>query len=367
MFAKMRGPLKVLWSQIKSIPGSSKKMYIETKQAYRIKHVKGISPLRSILDYRTRYEHELVRSNAESLIKFGTFFLIQLPPIVGYVVVVIAMQYPKYLLTHHFWTSEQLTKFREEEYLQRQVESTKLSTSAAKWGDRETIVTHLTGLLDGSIPLSATRPSDLLARLACTHAVFHYEGIQKSQHYALLPQVLLLGKLRRTAVELMTDDLFFIISNPDSEQAVVCSSEARTIQLPDEASRFLQQFAPVDQTFLSSTHIIDNVNLLSLQELRLAVIRRGIGTTQTLVSANCSSAASMGLLDISTADMATMRRMLVVWLLSVSRSVGSSSSADNSVDAVSHVGSVTVDPLLNIKNNHRIVASYIYNVALGLP
>ena len=338
-------------------------MYIETKQVYNIRKIKGNSPSSSLLTFRTRNQHELVRSNASALIKFGVFFLIQLPPIVGYVIVIIAMRSPKYLLTPHFWTPEQLTKFRVEEHIQRQASSVQLSTSGLL--DRGSMVAHLVGLLEGTTPLSATQPSDLLVHLASAHATCHYEGLMIPKHYSLLPQVLLLNMLRRSAVEIMTDDLFFIASDPaiGSCGALASSGEVcvepglepatstpsededyTTLTLPG----YQHQFRPRDTDILRSTHIMSNVRLLSPDALRLAVIRRGIGTLPP------------NSLDISTSNLEDLRRMLVCWLLVASRSVGITATAT----ATATDG--TTDPLLRLKGNHELIASYMCNIALGL-
>jgi hypothetical protein len=95
-----------LWSSIKAVPGGFGKLYRESKHAYALKEKL----------VKTREERELLRSNAESLRTIALFFLLQLPPVVGYLCIIIGVQFPKQILTHHFWNDLHIQQFLGEDF-----------------------------------------------------------------------------------------------------------------------------------------------------------------------------------------------------------------------------------------------------------
>lgn len=66
-----------------------------------------------------RSEIELTRSNREALHRMVFFFILQSPPFIGYIPLLLAMRYPRQVFTHHFWTAEQKIAFLGEEFAER--------------------------------------------------------------------------------------------------------------------------------------------------------------------------------------------------------------------------------------------------------
>lgn len=137
-----------LWTRIKSIPKGFVKLYHETK---------SVNLLKDQL-VTTRKENELIRSNVESLKKIVLFFFIQLPPVIGYFPMIIALHYPKQMLTHHFWTDEQKQQFLAEDFQNRKYHARLFAKEIANYKDKgrkepttvEDIESHHLRLLAGA-------------------------------------------------------------------------------------------------------------------------------------------------------------------------------------------------------------------------
>lgn len=102
-----------LFAKLKSIPFGFKSLLIESKLIFFIYRTKG--------DKITRRETELIRSNLEALKKISPVLLTCSIPIFGYLPSIIALRYPKQLLSEHFWNDEQRKKFYSEEVSQRRL------------------------------------------------------------------------------------------------------------------------------------------------------------------------------------------------------------------------------------------------------
>jgi hypothetical protein len=75
---------------------------------------------KSIVSQRFTYsEVQFIRLTIRSAKKVGFFFIIQLVPIIGYLPIAIALLFPKYILTEHFWTNEQKQLFFKQDWEMR--------------------------------------------------------------------------------------------------------------------------------------------------------------------------------------------------------------------------------------------------------
>ena len=99
--------------QAKLIPTGFKNVFNETKDsvAFRRKRYAG-APL-------SRRQEMVLKNNSEALGKLSAFAISQLIPVVSWLPIIVALSYPRYLLTSHFWSDEQKKKFRESEYAER--------------------------------------------------------------------------------------------------------------------------------------------------------------------------------------------------------------------------------------------------------
>jgi len=100
--------LRSLQSRIGTV---TKGFYYLYKEFLVVRPLYSISP-----NLRTRAQQELIRINQAALKKVGVLFVCQLIPIVGNIPVLVAIAYPKQLLTHHFWSSEQRQAYLEEDF-----------------------------------------------------------------------------------------------------------------------------------------------------------------------------------------------------------------------------------------------------------
>lgn len=101
-------------NRMRSVTVGFKKLFVETLEVRKLRQELNTRSL-------TRREHELLRTNSESLRKVTAFFVLQLPPVIGLLPIAVALTYPKHILTHHFWSDDQQTQFLWEDR-QRQVQ-----------------------------------------------------------------------------------------------------------------------------------------------------------------------------------------------------------------------------------------------------
>mmetsp|Transcript_12391 Transcript_12391/g.12010 ORF Transcript_12391/g.12010 Transcript_12391/m.12010 type:complete len:281 (-) Transcript_12391:108-950(-) len=99
--------------QVRSFPNAFKKLFLETKTVANLRYAKSLGrPL-------TRRECIMVKKNSESLGKVALFAVVQAIPIIGWLPMLVAIAYPRYLLTEHFWNDEQKELFMRQEYMER--------------------------------------------------------------------------------------------------------------------------------------------------------------------------------------------------------------------------------------------------------
>jgi len=100
-------------AQASRIPTSFKDVFLETRQ------VLGLRAQRARGTKLSRREELLIETNTQSLSYLLAFFLAQVPPVIGWLPVFVALQYPRQLLTSHFHTPEQIDAFLAAEYQER--------------------------------------------------------------------------------------------------------------------------------------------------------------------------------------------------------------------------------------------------------
>ena len=100
-------------AQASRIPGSFADVFRETRQVFglRAQRARGVKI--------SRRGELLIETNSQSLAYLAAFFLSQAPPIIGWLPVFVALQYPRQLLTSHFHTPEQVDAFLAAEYKER--------------------------------------------------------------------------------------------------------------------------------------------------------------------------------------------------------------------------------------------------------
>jgi hypothetical protein len=110
---RMREVTMLYFHQAKQIPIGFRNVFDETKDsvAFRRKRYAGAS--------LSRRQEMVLKNNSEALGKLLVFAISQIVPVVSWVPVIVALSYPRYLLTSHFWSDEQKKKFRQSEYAER--------------------------------------------------------------------------------------------------------------------------------------------------------------------------------------------------------------------------------------------------------
>ena len=294
---------KLLWVQAKTVPKSCMVVLRETRKVLYIRS--------KPFPERTRFENELVRSNGESLNKFIAFSVLQAPPGIGMFVIYLAlMKYPKYLLTPHFWNEQQLHNFRRHESDFRLIYACKYIM-----------------VQDNTLQYSRLLQSGYnVSRLASTHGLFHYEGIDDKMAYSMLPLWFVRYKLTKRVEDIIVDDLYLWSEKSSS------GSECKDIEMTAEVLRDLDQKArgllnnfkaytgwsqPVAGAGVDlhrAVNMFRNVLQLTESELDLVLLRRGIPY-----------------LDMRT--MAEKQRALMRWLIAVYLVHTSSSTGSVFVDA----------------------------------
>jgi hypothetical protein len=115
--------IRTFFNKVKVIPYGFKRVFQEMKVVTRIlkSHHLHKQPL-------NRHDNALVRQHFAALRKLSLFFLIQIPPGIGYIAIAFALRYPRQNLTHHFFDNnpQKLQKFLRDEFLDRNSNSLQL-------------------------------------------------------------------------------------------------------------------------------------------------------------------------------------------------------------------------------------------------
>lgn len=113
--------VRVFVNQIRQVPSGFKRVFVDTHRLYKLWKQKGFRKVNL-----SREEFEFKRETISSIAKLGVYFILQLPPIIGILPTIVALSFPRQLLTHHFWSESQREQFMMEEYFERRRFSKKL-------------------------------------------------------------------------------------------------------------------------------------------------------------------------------------------------------------------------------------------------
>lgn len=126
--------LRTLIANVQRVPSGFYKVYKETTTVLPLMYKNDSQPL-------TRRELEALTSNYETLQKLGLLFFMQLPPVIGTIPALIAVRYPRALLTNHFWSEEQKNSFARDQMRERSQYSTQLLQSLQLINDFDDTIT----------------------------------------------------------------------------------------------------------------------------------------------------------------------------------------------------------------------------------
>jgi hypothetical protein len=125
---------------VKKITNGFKLLYQDLKALNNLRLEKQLA-FRDFLAYRSppkeflqskiyeklnRNEIEMAKLTLRSLNKIGIFFILQAPPVIGLIPIFVALLFPRYILTKHFWNKEQTEGFFQQDWEERYSASMKL-------------------------------------------------------------------------------------------------------------------------------------------------------------------------------------------------------------------------------------------------
>jgi hypothetical protein len=250
----------------KKIAGGFKSLYHEGKAVYRLRNSKDLR-FKDFLAYESHVtkfknseiyeklsskEIESVKSTIKSFKKIGVLFVMQIPPIIGYLPVFVALGFPRQLLTKHFWDPEQVRKFAEMDHEERYKASSEL-ISYLGWNDLND--TNLEDFLD-------RRKNRFISNLT-QKAPFPYDltpGFEKKYYLCLLLQI--------TGILYNPKLIFFI---PSSHLKQMLNSHVNEIMNDDVMIRKEEE-----EEKRKNDGVPGIANLLSLEEIQHVNIVRGI-------------------------------------------------------------------------------------------
>jgi hypothetical protein len=177
--------------KLKQIPTGFQKLMFESKDVV-VLYTKKIT---SSANNLRRREQELIRRNMESVQKLVVYFFLQLPPIIGILPTIVYLRYPRQLLTRHFWSDEEAKAYMVEEYEERRVHARKLADLIKDHSNLDISMYHLPSHLN-------TLPSHYIKTLAGANGIVSTQFILNWS-----PSFLLKMWLRTRAVEISNDDI----------------------------------------------------------------------------------------------------------------------------------------------------------------
>lgn len=190
----MNSFVRQTWTNIKNFPAGLKKVFNETKEAFRIGYKVDAK-------FLSRRDAEFVRSNYQSLKKLTVLLVAQAVPIIGYIPLVFAFQYPKQILTHHFWTDEQKDLFAQQDYSKRHLNAV-LLLGIDQVLPEKSLSKGLSSLPELSMGKLSTKEIDLLCGV---NSVSESDFALKLWHNSILRR-----RLTRHAKDIVADDIRFV-------------------------------------------------------------------------------------------------------------------------------------------------------------
>ena len=95
------------------LPAGFKNVFTETKDSLVLRKLRyADKPL-------SRRQEILLKKNSEALSKLFLFAIVQTVPVAGWIPIIVALNYPRFLLTDHFWSIDQKTEFKLDEFIER--------------------------------------------------------------------------------------------------------------------------------------------------------------------------------------------------------------------------------------------------------
>lgn len=206
---------KKLYAKIQQFLGSLKKVAVETWR---------LLPVRRKL-LKSRAELEKIRENNESLIPMVILIAAQFVPVLGNIPVLVALGYPRLLLTASFWSDEQCLEIRAAEFLEKESAREVLLQIIERLKDPRptqfSVQALVQDLADRGIGLEDVSNSHL-AELAKANALYSSPMVYELIRAPLLNTVfatLVRKRLEKRASEISRDDelLRVIAADPEKE------------------------------------------------------------------------------------------------------------------------------------------------------
>lgn len=168
------------------IPGGFGKVFQETKSSYYLWEARNKGKI------LTRRQELALKKNFADLGKLSVFAVAQSFPVVGTLPIIVALTYPRHLLTSQFWSDEQKVAFQLQEYDERNIYAL---------GLRKFILSR-----QSSSSSSQTSPLMFLSRehinlLAGANSVYGHDMM-----YRIAPKFMTLFIMERIAAFLFKDD-----------------------------------------------------------------------------------------------------------------------------------------------------------------
>ena len=113
MITRFRNEAAVIYKSIGLLPGGFKNVFRETKDSLEPRKLRYEGkPL-------SRQQEILLKKNSAALQKLFLFSVVQTVPVLGWLPIIIALTYPRLLLTDHFWSEDQKIEFMQQEHAER--------------------------------------------------------------------------------------------------------------------------------------------------------------------------------------------------------------------------------------------------------
>ena len=193
---------KSLYNATKSIPVGFGKLFKEAKHValFQFRHSKSL--ILQDDSKLSRKEINQTRSHTESIKRLLPILLFYVVPVIGNFPIFIALAYPKYMLTYHFWSDEQKELFLNEDFIERRNHALKLFNNNKSIYQNKQLSENMEYLqsLKGRLSLK-TLSSTHLRCLAGSNGIFRTQLLLKAS-----PKWILLSKLRKRARELIDED-----------------------------------------------------------------------------------------------------------------------------------------------------------------
>ena len=184
----------------KQLSAGFKKVYVETKDCFAIRKLRYRGKILS------RREEIAVKKNSESLRRLFLIGILGDVPIIGWGLTIAALNYPRFFLTSHFWSSEQRIQFANEEHSERSQFSSELRRHIAAQSesspDSGSNIRSSSFLLNGKYSSLDNLSSEHIRLLAGANAI-HGNILTRR----LAPTFITKRMMKNVAMSIMKDDI----------------------------------------------------------------------------------------------------------------------------------------------------------------